>query len=318
MLAPPIITRIAPTSGLSTGSTTLTLTGTNLVGGSTVTVGGVACAVIIASGTQLTCMLPANSAIASVPVAVVNGGGVATVSPGFTWVGLPVAWFDAVNGPMTYSMTTVTRWSDRSTAGNDVLACMGQAPEYLPQGLNLRPTVHFPNDGTTCACLTNSNASSLPTGSNARTLISVASLDDTTHTGDIFSFGNPPADGVRMALFTSGGDFGVDTGQVTMLTTTQPLFANQGYLFTFRYAAGTVLSDASNELRLNQSMVMTNGAGVVPNTSGTSLGIGGPPIPSPCNQSHAGSISEILIYDRMLSPAETGVIEAYLAGKYAF
>jgi hypothetical protein len=317
--ASPTLTAVSPTSGVGSGTATLVLTGTNLVSGSTVTVGGVACAVTIASGTQLTCTVPASSAIATVPVAVVNGGGSASLSPGFTWVGLPVAWFDAVNGQVTFAGSTVTGWRDRSTFGNDVLACPGQAPDYDPQGLSFRPALHFPNDGTDCRCLTNSSANGMPSMTQARTLISVASVDGTTQSGDIFSFGDAPAiNDVRMGLFTSGADFGVDTEGAALLTTAGLLIVNQPYALTYRYAAGTTLGSGTNELRLNGAPVtMTTGGATAPDNTGSYLDIGRPPGAPACTGYHAGYISEILLYDRMLTGVEASVIEAYLKKKYA-
>jgi hypothetical protein len=81
--AGPTITAIASDgaggsgTGPTTGGTLLTITGTNLVAGATVTVGGQPCANVVVSGggTQLTCETPAGSAgSAQVVVTNPNGG----------------------------------------------------------------------------------------------------------------------------------------------------------------------------------------------------------------------------------------------------
>jgi hypothetical protein len=57
------LTSVSPTSGPTTGGTVMTLTGTNFVSGSTVTVGGVAATgVTLVSATQLRATTPAGSA----------------------------------------------------------------------------------------------------------------------------------------------------------------------------------------------------------------------------------------------------------------
>jgi hypothetical protein len=85
--SPPTLTTIAPTSGPTTGGTTVSLTGTNFTAASTVTVGGVSQAVTYLSSTSLQITTPAHAA-GAVPIVVSTVGG--TAGQTFTYQALPV------------------------------------------------------------------------------------------------------------------------------------------------------------------------------------------------------------------------------------
>ena len=62
LLTPPTVTSITPTSGVNTGGTILTITGTNFSGTTGVTIGGAAAASFsVANSTTITCTTPAGS-----------------------------------------------------------------------------------------------------------------------------------------------------------------------------------------------------------------------------------------------------------------
>jgi hypothetical protein len=83
----PILSSVSPTSGPSTGGTSVTLTGQNFVSGATVTFGGAAASsVVVVSATQITAHTPPHSQ-GSVNVVVTNPDGQsATLAGGFTFV----------------------------------------------------------------------------------------------------------------------------------------------------------------------------------------------------------------------------------------
>ncbi len=83
----PILTSISPTSGPSSGGTSVTLTGQNFLNGATVSFGGTpATSVVVASATQITARTP-SAAQGSVNVVVTNPDGQsATLTNGFTFV----------------------------------------------------------------------------------------------------------------------------------------------------------------------------------------------------------------------------------------
>jgi formylglycine-generating enzyme required for sulfatase activity len=86
---PPALTSIAPASGPTTGGTQITLTGTNLSGATSVTVGGVAAtSVTLVSPTTVTAITPAGTAGAK-SVSVTTAGGTATLANAFTYVAVP-------------------------------------------------------------------------------------------------------------------------------------------------------------------------------------------------------------------------------------
>jgi formylglycine-generating enzyme required for sulfatase activity len=86
VLLVPTITSVSPTSGTTAGGTTITITGTNLTGASSVTVGGnPATSVTVVNSTTVTAVTPAGAAGAR-DVAVTTPGGTATLPNAFTYV----------------------------------------------------------------------------------------------------------------------------------------------------------------------------------------------------------------------------------------
>lgn len=85
----PTIASIAPAAGTTAGNTTVTITGTNFLSASGVTIGGLNCTTLsISSATSLTCKTPANAA-GAYDVVVTNGSGSATLVAGYTYEGAP-------------------------------------------------------------------------------------------------------------------------------------------------------------------------------------------------------------------------------------
>jgi hypothetical protein len=87
LIAPaPVLTTISPTSGTTSGGTSVTLTGQNFAAGATVTLGGAAAtSVVVVSATQITANTPAH-AQGSVNVLVTNPDGQSTtLAGGFTF-----------------------------------------------------------------------------------------------------------------------------------------------------------------------------------------------------------------------------------------
>jgi IPT/TIG domain/Dockerin type I domain len=87
-LAAPAITNINPTSGSAVGSQSVTITGTNLSGATSVTFGGTAGAITANTATSITVTTPAHAA-GAVDVVVTTAGGSATSTGGYTFVAAP-------------------------------------------------------------------------------------------------------------------------------------------------------------------------------------------------------------------------------------
>ena len=94
-LAPVLITGISPSSGPTTGGTSVTLTGTSFVAGATATIGGTAVTnVTVVSGTSITGTTPAGTAGAK-NVVVTTSAGSGTCTGCFTYVATTAAWCGA-------------------------------------------------------------------------------------------------------------------------------------------------------------------------------------------------------------------------------
>jgi hypothetical protein len=88
LLAAPVVSSVAPTSGLPETATAVTITGTGFTGATSVTFGGeAATTVVVVSDTSITCHTPANVGDATVGVTVVTPGGSNTLLNGFTFTG---------------------------------------------------------------------------------------------------------------------------------------------------------------------------------------------------------------------------------------
>jgi hypothetical protein len=85
-IGPPALTSIAPTSGVATGGTAFTLTGTGFRSGATVTIGGAAATgVAVVSATQITGTTPAGTAGARDVVITNSDGQADTLATAFTF-----------------------------------------------------------------------------------------------------------------------------------------------------------------------------------------------------------------------------------------
>ena len=112
----PTLTSVSPTSGPTSGGTTITLTGSNFVSGATVRVAGVAATnVVFSSATQITARTPAGTAGAR-DVQITNPNGQSATR----------------TGAFTYTATSTTRPSPRSvsprsgpTAGGTLITVTG-------------------------------------------------------------------------------------------------------------------------------------------------------------------------------------------------
>lgn len=106
----PTITSVAPSTGSTSGGTSITITGTDFVEGALVTVGGSACtSVVVVSSTSITCTTPAGTA-GAVDVVVTNtDAGTDTEVGGFTYaISSPSITDVAPGSGATYGGTAIT------------------------------------------------------------------------------------------------------------------------------------------------------------------------------------------------------------------
>ncbi|MFM7053088.1 MAG: IPT/TIG domain-containing protein, partial [Planctomycetota bacterium] len=121
----PTITTVAPSSGPAAGGTAITITGTNLTGTSSVTVGGAAAtSVSVVSATTVTAVTPAGTAGAKT-VSLTTPGGTANLTNGFTYgLGPTISSVSPNVGPtaggtaITITGTNLTGTSSVTVGGN--------------------------------------------------------------------------------------------------------------------------------------------------------------------------------------------------------
>jgi hypothetical protein len=107
----PTITSVVPTGGPLSGGTVITITGTNLTGASSVTLGGAAASsVTVVNPTTITAVTPSGVGLPMI-VSVTTLGGTASLPNGFTYFGIP-------------GIVDVTPWFGR-IAGNDAITITG-------------------------------------------------------------------------------------------------------------------------------------------------------------------------------------------------
>lgn len=147
----PVISGVSPASGPAAGGTVLTITGTDFTQGTTVQVGGVACAIgtVNSEGTSLTCTTGAKTP-GLVDVVVTTDGGSDIETGAFTYLAAP-------------SVTTVSPTSGPSSGGT-VLTISGSdftaettvevgGVECIVESINV--------EGTTLTCTTGAHAAGL-------------------------------------------------------------------------------------------------------------------------------------------------------------
>jgi large repetitive protein len=112
--APPAITALNPTSGPTSGGTSVVITGTALTGVTGVTFGDTVATFTIGSDTQITATAPAHAA-GTVPVKVTSPDGASadTAADDFTYVGPPtITGLDPTTGPVAGGTSVVISGTD--------------------------------------------------------------------------------------------------------------------------------------------------------------------------------------------------------------
>ena len=143
-VALPTISSVAPSSGPTTGSTAITITGTNLTGASSVTVGGTAAtSVVVVSATSITAVTPVGTAGAKT-VSVTTGLGTANSTNAFTYVAAPtIASVSPSSGPLAAgtaititgtNLTGATVTVDGAAATSVVVASATSITAVTPSG----------------------------------------------------------------------------------------------------------------------------------------------------------------------------------------
>ena len=113
-VTPPTISSVSPATGSTAGGTFITITGTNLDGTTSVTVGGVAATSLnVISSTSITAVTPAGTA-GAVSVAVTTPYGAASLASAFTYVAPP--WYIVLEQAPNAAVVTNTTMRNAITA----------------------------------------------------------------------------------------------------------------------------------------------------------------------------------------------------------
>jgi hypothetical protein len=86
MTPAPAVTGLSPSSGTTDGGTTVTITGTNLTGATSVSFGGAAGRIISDSGTQITVTSPGGKGTVNITVTTAAGTSAVTAACQYTYM----------------------------------------------------------------------------------------------------------------------------------------------------------------------------------------------------------------------------------------
>ena len=150
--ATPRVTAISPASGPVAGGGTVTITGLNLAGVTTVNFGAVAATNVSVSGsTQITATIPAGTAGAVVDVTVTSPNGTSAIVPADIYTYAAPSSYTVANTPVGSTITNQTAYVNITTAGTSN-ATLGTAIQVVTQGLTVYDYAYV--TGGTCATVT--------------------------------------------------------------------------------------------------------------------------------------------------------------------
>ena len=207
--------------------------------------------------------------------------------------------FEADSG-LTTSGSTVTAWDDLSGQGNHLTAVGTPDTTVLtPSGAQ---AVHF--DGAIDK-MQRIGTSGLPSGNGDRTMFAVVRYNGTGWGG--IAFGNPGCNQVFGLIVTNQGELAIQgwCGGNDFFAGTQGTGA--GWMVqSATHAAGNLTHAVDGATVATHTHTF--------NTAANGRIMLGAEIDS--NPPVAMDVAAVLVYDRALSAAERGLVEAYLAGKY--
>ena len=208
-------------------------------------------------------------------------------------------WLDANDtNTITFNGSNVSGWADKSGNGNNAIQPTStNQPTYLTTGINNKGSLEF--NGSSDRMVITSFANSV---TQPNTIFIVATFDDVTVShklidGYITTNLRNVLETTTTPEFQMWASNGVAGGTPVIDTT---------YLFNGRF------NTASSILRINGIQVATGNAGA------NNLGTKGLTIGARYNfiNFHDGKISEIIIYNDLLSDTEINEVENYLTNKW--
>ncbi len=306
-------------SSLSVGNTypLISVPAGGLNGGTYQFTGGLPTRVVSAGGTNYKLSLQSTSTAVSVSVA---------AGPTLPVTANLYAWYDATNSVTANGSGVVQNWADLSGNGRD-LGFVNGSPVLNPTGFNGQPAVQLNNQNDYLRS-TNTFTGGLA-GSPNLTVFWVGAMtggNDGFNNRSGFIFGTNPGltnFEVTDVNNTTTNNLVVATGFGQNLNTTYT-GANTNLLFSFRYTAGMNVNDPTTSVKANgvevanqagspganvalqflQRLPMLAGQRASPSGLGTDSG------------GFTGDVSEIIVYNGVLTDAQEDAVGYYLSQKY--
>lgn len=221
-------------------------------------------------------------------------------------------WLDAVdpsnNGTQPLNNTTLATWSDKSGFNNNATQASGSAqPTYKTNQMNGLPSVSFNGTQSTMGAGT----TNFPSGSGALTIFIVFNSTNIALDQYIVTWGINSAGHYFASAITGSSRVYADAGGASANGTTQ-LVSATNYITNINYPGGGLISTSSIIVN-GVPFTVTSGSDGTPNTS-----VGTATIGSYLNGTLklSGLLSEVLLYNRSLLPAQQTIINKYLGNKW--
>ncbi len=247
----------------------------------------------------------ANKLVGLAPVSIT------TVSPsgGPPTTGLKL-WLKADVG-VTLSGSNVTGWADQSGNGNNVVTAT-TSPTFVASSINGIPGISFGTGSTSTEGLVNTSTNLLTAGS-ARSVIAVVAPTNVVANAVLTFRLNGTQWASCLGVNSHPNIVWSDTAVVDISTTTAALSSTSPLLaewYGTSNPSGTLTHDQNGTARSVVSSTMGNAES---GTTGFAIGYQ----PGVTGRSFVGAISEIFVYDHILSAGDIATLRGYVNTRYA-
>jgi hypothetical protein len=218
------------------------------------------------------------------------------------------AWYRA-DTLVSVSAGAVTQWGDASGQGRNAVQATGvRQPVAIGSAVNGRPAIRF--DGTNDRLVIASGV--LPLGNNPYTFFAIARTTNANTNGGIMGGGSTsPSLSYNSFRLNQGGSFINDWGQNAAVTPANTIQNNRVYLYQVDYNTTT-----GRTIRIN-NVVSGSNAGITRTGAAGDVALGSSTLATD-NESWAGDIAEVIVFNRALSSAEITQVQNVLSQKYSY
>ncbi|GAT62568.1 beta strand repeat-containing protein [Paludibacter jiangxiensis] len=284
-VAAPTVTSLSPTSGPTTGGTSVSITGTNFTGATAVKFGSTnATSYTVNSATQITATLPANSAgTVDITVTTIGGASATSSSDQFTYVAAPsISSISPTSGP-TSGTTSVTITGTNLSGTTAVKFGSTNATGFtVNSATQITATSPANSAGTVDITVTTIGGTSATSSSDQFTYVAaptVTSLSPTsgpTTGGTSVSITGTNFTGATAVKFGSTNATGFTVNSSTSITATSPAGSAGAADITVTTTGGTSATGSSDQFTYVAAPTVTSLSPTSgPTTGGTSVSITG-------------------------------------------